>query len=362
MDDERTRTAGLPSGTGTAELDHEHATPGAEANRDPLTGETGSHPVGTGVGAASGGTVGAVIGGAVGGPVGALIGAAVGGLAGGLAGKGVAESVNPTEEDAFWRDNYANRDYAQGRTYDDLQPAYRYGWESRTKHHDRNWDQAENDLRSGWDQARGSSSLAWDDARQATRDAWDRVSGRTHSISSEDRTGETSGSLGYTNSAAGTLNTPGSTLNSTMTGTAPGAVPRFPSGDLGAGAAGLAGSTYGSTPSSTGATSVLAGSNLGSAPAGFEVEDNYWRQSFSSRPYAAGRSYEDYRPAYQYGYDAAHKYRGRRFEDVEGELSDGWSRASSGAGPSWHNVKEAVRDAWHRVERAMPGDADRDGR
>ncbi|HEX2645240.1 MAG TPA: glycine zipper domain-containing protein, partial [Thermoanaerobaculia bacterium] len=306
MDDERTRTAGLASGTSTAELDHEH-TPGADANRDPLTGETGAHPVGTGVGAASGGTVGAVIGGAVGGPVGALIGAAVGGLAGGLAGKGVAESVNPTEEDAFWRDNYANRDYAQGRSYDDLKPAYQYGWESRTRHQDRDWNQAENELRSGWEQAKGQSRLAWDDAKSATRDAWDRVGNRSHSISSEDRAGST---------------------------------------------------TYGSTAASTGATSAMAGSNLGSATAGTgghqntgttawesgtgttagshfdNNEDSYWRENFSSRPYAAGRNYDDYRPAYQYGYDAAKQYRGRRFEDVENELSSGWSRASSGsAGP-----------------------------
>ena len=28
----------------------------------------------------------------------------------------------------------------------------------------------------------------------------------------------------------------------------------------------------------------------------------------------------------------------------------------------WDNAKGAVRDAWHRVERAVPGDADRDGR
>jgi hypothetical protein len=277
--------------------------------------------------------MGAVIGGAVAGPVGALIGAAVGGLAGGLAGKGVAESVNPTEEDAFWRDNHTTRDYAQGRSYDDLRPAYQYGWEARTQHQNRDWDQAENDLRGGWDKARGQSSLAWDDAKKATRDAWDRVGSRSHSISSEDRT-------------AG---------------------------------------TYGSPLSSTGATSTLAGSNLGSATAGTgshqntgttawesgsgttgsrfdNNEDSYWRENFSSRPYAAGRSYEDYRPAYQYGYDAANRYRGRRFEDVENELSSGWASASTGAGPSWHNVKEAVRDAWHRVERAVPGDADRDGR
>jgi hypothetical protein len=28
----------------------------------------------------------------------------------------------------------------------------------------------------------------------------------------------------------------------------------------------------------------------------------------------------------------------------------------------WDNAKGAVRDAWHRVERAIPGDFDKDGR
>src|SRR5688500_7968564 len=108
-----------------------------DANRDPVTGEPGAHPVGTGVGAASGALGGAALGGAVGGPVGAMIGAAIGGLSGGLAGKGVAEAVNPTEEDAYWQSNYATRPYAGDRSYDDLRPAYRYGWESRARHQDR---------------------------------------------------------------------------------------------------------------------------------------------------------------------------------------------------------------------------------
>ena len=39
------------------------------ANRDPITGAPGSHPVGTAAGATSGGVAGAVVGTAVGGPV-----------------------------------------------------------------------------------------------------------------------------------------------------------------------------------------------------------------------------------------------------------------------------------------------------
>jgi hypothetical protein len=76
-------------------------TPARDANRDPITGAPGAHPVGTGVGATGGGAAGAAIGAAVGGPVGAAVGLAAGAIAGGLAGKGAAEAVNPTAEDGY---------------------------------------------------------------------------------------------------------------------------------------------------------------------------------------------------------------------------------------------------------------------
>src|SRR5829696_5117240 len=181
-DDERNPNTAAGVTPGTAALEHEVH----DANRDPVTGEPGAHPVGTGVGAASGGTVGAVIGGAVGGPLGAMVGAAVGGIAGGLAGKGISESVNPTEEDAFWRDHYSTRPYASGRSYDQLQPAYRHGWEARTRYEDRSWNDVEGDLERDWTQRHGSSGLGWNDARNATRDAWDRADARHRFNTQED--------------------------------------------------------------------------------------------------------------------------------------------------------------------------------
>src|SRR5687768_9756464 len=70
-----------------------------DANRDPITGEPGSHPVGTGVGAVAGGAAtGAAIGTAGAGPVGTAVGAAAGAIVGGLAGHGAAEGLNPTNE------------------------------------------------------------------------------------------------------------------------------------------------------------------------------------------------------------------------------------------------------------------------
>jgi hypothetical protein len=154
-----------------------------DANRDPITGTPGSHPVGTGLGAGTGGVAGTLAGAAIGAavsgpaaPIGGVVGAVVGAVAGGLAGKGVAESVNPTAEDAYWRENYKNRPYAQNDyTYDEYAPAYRYGWESRSRYSGRKFDEVEPDLGRNWDTAKGKSRLGWEKAKEATRDAWHRV-------------------------------------------------------------------------------------------------------------------------------------------------------------------------------------------
>lgn len=148
-----------------------------EANRDPITDEPGSHPIGTGVGTASGAAAGAAIG-SIGGPVGAAIGVVAGGIAGAFAGKGVAEKINPTEEDAYWRTRYEERPYRdESLSYETYQPAYRYGWESYGRYGGtgRSFDELEPDLSRDWSTQRGDSDLDWDRARPATRDAWDRL-------------------------------------------------------------------------------------------------------------------------------------------------------------------------------------------
>ncbi len=147
------------------------------ANRDPITGAPGAHPVGTGLGAALGGAAAGAATGTVAGPVGTVIGAAVGAIIGGLAGKGIAETIDPTLEDAYWRDNYSRRPYVDGgATYDDYGPAYGYGVNAYSRYPGRSFDQAEADLSRNWDSARGKSKLGWDQAKNATRDAWHRVS------------------------------------------------------------------------------------------------------------------------------------------------------------------------------------------
>lgn len=149
-----------------------------DANRDPLSGETGAHPVGTGIGAAGAGTAGTIIGGAIGGPVGAVVGAVVGSFAGGIVGKGVAESVNPTVEDEYWRTNHASQSYVEaGTTYDDYHPAYRTGYEgySRYAGTGRTYNDIEPELQRDYETNRGKSNLGWEKAKHASRAAWDKV-------------------------------------------------------------------------------------------------------------------------------------------------------------------------------------------
>jgi uncharacterized protein YcfJ len=144
-----------------------------DANRDPITGEPGSHPVGTGIGAAGGGATGAAIGTAVAGPIGTAIGAVVGAVAGGLAGKATAEAIDPTAEDAYWRENHKNESYFKGgRSYEDYQPAYRTGYMGFGKHGSR-FEDAETHLRSDYESS--GSRLPWDEARPAAQAAWHRV-------------------------------------------------------------------------------------------------------------------------------------------------------------------------------------------
>ncbi|MEK6262941.1 MAG: hypothetical protein AABP62_30445 [Planctomycetota bacterium] len=162
-----------------------------DLNKDPLTGEPGAHPVGVGIGAALGGAVAGAAAGAVGGPVGAAVGAVVGGVAGGYAGKSAGEAIDPTVEDAYWRENYPTRPYyAAETTYDTYAPAYRYGWESAVRY-DEQYDEADFDtvepkLQEDWEKSVQAHGLEWERAKHATRDAWGRAGSRRRGESISD--------------------------------------------------------------------------------------------------------------------------------------------------------------------------------
>lgn len=148
----------------------------SDANRDPISGAPGSHPVGTGLGAIAGGIAAGAAAGTVVGPVGTAIGAAAGAIVGGLAGSAAGEVLDPTVEAAYWEKTYASEPYYKsGYTYDDYSPAYRTGYLGRSQFSGKTYDEAERDLESEYNRAKGASKLGWDHAKHATKAAWHRV-------------------------------------------------------------------------------------------------------------------------------------------------------------------------------------------
>jgi len=249
-----------------------------DMNRDPITGEPGSHPIGTGVGSAGGAAAGAALG-APFGPIGMLVGGAIGAVAGGGAGHAVGERIDPTGETEYWKHNYSTRPYYdKSHTWDDYEPAYRYGWESRSQYRDRKFNDVENDLQRGWETAKGKSRMTWERAKDAVRDSWDRT----------DRTYNT-----------------------------------------------------------------------------YRAGDDKWRTHFANASYN-DKAYDydrDFAPAYRYGTFSRHRYADRPWdESLERDLSRDWDRTKGSSRLTWDKAKFAAKDAWHGVERALPGDADKDGR
>jgi hypothetical protein len=92
-----------------------------------------------------------------------------------------------------------------------------------------------------------------------------------------------------------------------------------------------------------------------------QEEDAYWRNSYQTQPYyTPGYSYDDYQPAYALGYNSASRY--PSYDLAEPHMADEWDRMKGNSRLTWDQAKHASRAAWHRVERALPGDADGDGR
>ncbi len=95
------------------------------------------------------------------------------------------------------------------------------------------------------------------------------------------------------------------------------------------------------------------------------AENAYWEKNHRTQPYyEEGSDFADYDPAYRAGYEgyATHGSTGRKFDDVEPELARKYEATKGNAKIGWDKAKHATRAAWDRVERAIPGDSDRDGK
>src|SRR5688572_22260804 len=91
-------------------------------------------------------------------------------------------------------------------------------------------------------------------------------------------------------------------------------------------------------------------------------DDTYYRQSFdrasgkmgSGSTTGSRRSYENVRPLYQFGQVAARNpdYRGRRFEDIESGLRQGWTPELERQYGDWSNVRGYLNEGYTRGNEA----------
>jgi uncharacterized protein (TIGR02271 family) len=82
-----------------------------------------------------------------------------------------------------------------------------------------------------------------------------------------------------------------------------------------------------------------------------EFRDEDYRDNFNSTYGKSGASWEQYRPAYQYGSELARdqRYAGKEWNAVEASARSDWERRYPGES-TWEKMKDGVRYAWERAK------------
>lgn len=86
-----------------------------------------------------------------------------------------------------------------------------------------------------------------------------------------------------------------------------------------------------------------------------EAEEAFWHSQYALEPYfVAGRSFDQYEPAYQLGWQAGYGQEGNQaglpsFESQENELRTRWLQAHGSSLLDWAQVKAAVKAAYCRA-------------
>jgi hypothetical protein len=79
-------------------------------------------------------------------------------------------------------------------------------------------------------------------------------------------------------------------------------------------------------------------------------EEKYWREQHPNQPYADEKiPFEKYAPAYRTGAEAAEKYPGKHFEEIEDDVILDYQRARVGAALPWDHARHAVHAAWAKL-------------
>ena len=88
----------------------------------------------------------------------------------------VAEFVNPTDYEDYWRSHfYGTVYYVSGCVWRDYRPAYRLGFDAYFSNHGRKFDDVEFEIARSWEAIKDNSQLTWSQAKHAVRDGWQFV-------------------------------------------------------------------------------------------------------------------------------------------------------------------------------------------
>ena len=83
-----------------------------------------------------------------------------------------------------------------------------------------------------------------------------------------------------------------------------------------------------------------------------DTETDYWRGIYSSEPYfQGGRRFEDYAPAYEFGWAGYSAY-GTDVDIADRLMASDWEQRKGISSLSWDEARPASRAAWRRAENA----------
>lgn len=86
----------------------------------------------------------------------------------------------------------------------------------------------------------------------------------------------------------------------------------------------------------------------GNGFATYDIYDPDFRTHFQTTYAQTGNRFEQYQPAYRYGYTLAvdDRYQGRSWRDIEPEVRNAWESRNQG---TWDNFKDSIEYAWQKV-------------
>ena len=80
------------------------------------------------------------------------------------------------------------------------------------------------------------------------------------------------------------------------------------------------------------------------------AEDTFWRGQYEREGYfQKGMAWDDYEPAYRFGYDWRMRHPDRKWEDMEHDMGREWDKFKMKSRLKWEHAKHAVKAAWDRT-------------